>query len=97
VRYRAFRRASTQKGVSMSEQAQINEVDDDLKDIGFVCRYFGGKDTPLHPSTVYRKIKEGIISRPEDLGGRMSRWRESKLRKDRQRMFDRADKAQEVA
>jgi GH24 family phage-related lysozyme (muramidase) len=71
----------------MSEQAQIE--DDDLKDIDFVCRYFGGNATPLHPSTVYRKIKEGIIPAPEDMGGRMSRWRESKLRKARQRIFDR--------
>jgi hypothetical protein len=71
---------------------QANDDDDDLKDIGFLCRYFGGNDTPMHPSSIYRKIKLGLISPPEDLGGRMSRWRMSKLRKDRQRLFDRAGK-----
>jgi hypothetical protein len=65
--------------------------DDDLKDIGFVCRYFGGNDTPLHPSTAYRKIKQGIIPPPEEMGGRMSRWRMSKLRAARQRIFDRGN------
>ena len=65
---------------------QASDDDDDLKDIGFVCQYFGGIDTPLHPSTAYR-----IIPEPEDMGGRMSRWRMSKLRRARQRLFDRAE------
>ena len=70
---------------------QASDDDDDLKDIGFVCQYFGGIDTPLHPSTAYRKIKQKIIPEPEDMGGRVSRWRMSKLRRARQRLFDRAE------
>jgi hypothetical protein len=65
--------------------------DDDLKDIKFVCKYFGGNETPLHPASVYRKIKEKIIPPPEDMGGRMARWRLSKLRRARQRLFDRSE------
>jgi predicted DNA-binding transcriptional regulator AlpA len=82
----------------MSETQTTTNDDDDLKDIDFVCRYFGGNETPLHPSTVYRKIAEEIIPPPEDMGpkSRMSRWRMSKLRTARQRIFDRTD-GREVA
>jgi len=34
-----------------------------------VCRYFGG----LHPSTLYRHIKQGRLPRPIKVGG-SSRW-----------------------
>jgi hypothetical protein len=79
----------------MRERAPDIQVDDDLKDIGFVRTFFGGTDKPLDPSTVYRWIGRGLIPPPEDTG-KISRWRLSKLREARQRIFDRAKKPSDV-
>jgi hypothetical protein len=79
----------------MSDHAQDNRDDDDLKDIRFVRGFFGGRDTPLDSSTVYRWIGRGLIPPPEEMG-KISRWRLSKLREARQRIFDRAKKPSDV-
>jgi hypothetical protein len=69
----------------MSEQ-QIG--DDDLFDLVFVCRFFGGSRKPLHPSTVYRAIDEGRISRPFKTTKNANRWTGRQLKDDRQKLID---------
>jgi hypothetical protein len=68
----------------MSDHFQV--IDDEWWDIQEVCRFFGGTK-PLNPATIYRHIKNGIISRPDHVGG-LSRWRKSKCLADRQAMME---------
>jgi hypothetical protein len=70
----------------MSDYSQV--TDDEWWDIQEVCRFFGGTK-PLNPATVYRHIKNGIISRPDHVGG-LSRWRKSKCHADKLAMMDQA-------
>jgi hypothetical protein len=79
----------------MSNKTQPFQDVDDLKDIRFVRGFFGGSDTPLDASTVYRWIKRGVIPPPESMG-KISRWRYSKLREARQRIFDRTKGSQVI-
>lgn len=85
----------SQNGLSMINKVRDLQDLDDLKDIRFVRRFFGGNDTPLHASTVYRWIKRGVIPPPEPMG-KISRWRYSKLCEARQRIFDRTSGSQVV-
>jgi predicted DNA-binding transcriptional regulator AlpA len=62
-----------------------DHIDDESWDIREVCKYFGGSK-PLHPATIYRHIKNGLISPPDHIGG-SSRWRASKCRADKQAMI----------
>lgn len=62
-------------------------------DLQFVCRYWGGIDTPVNPSTVYRWIKAGQHPRPVKMGG-LSRFYGSDLIAERDR---RIAAVQEVA
>jgi predicted DNA-binding transcriptional regulator AlpA len=48
-----------------------------------VCRYFGG----LHPSTLYRQIKQGRLPRPIKVGG-SSRWLRNEVEAVLQGMVD---------
>jgi hypothetical protein len=72
--------------MNMSNQQQI--VDDDFYDIGFVCRYFGGPGSPLHPSTIYRAIDAERISRPIKTTANANRWLGREIKADRQRLID---------
>jgi predicted DNA-binding transcriptional regulator AlpA len=67
----------------MSDHVQV--TDDDLWDIREVCKFFGGTK-PLHPATIYRHVKTGLISPPDHIGG-SSRWRGSKCRADKLAMI----------
>jgi hypothetical protein len=71
--------------MNMSNQ-QI--ADDDLFDLDFVCAFFGGTQTPLHPSTIYRAVNEGRISRPIKTAKNTNRWLGAELKADRQRLID---------
>jgi predicted DNA-binding transcriptional regulator AlpA len=46
-------------------------------DIRAVCCKIGGS-RPVDPSTVYRKVKAGILPKPIKLG-RVARWREDEI------------------
>jgi hypothetical protein len=70
----------------MSEQ-QIPH-DEDLYDLDYVCRFFGGSLKPLHPSTVYRAVDEGRISRPFKTTKNANRWTGRQLKADRQKLID---------
>jgi hypothetical protein len=63
-------------------------ADDDLYDLDFVCAFFGGTGNPLHPSTVYRAVSEGRISRPFKTTKNANRWLGRELKADRQRLID---------
>jgi hypothetical protein len=63
-------------------------ADDDLFDLGFVCRFFGGSLKPLHPSTVYRGIDDGRISRPFKTTKNTNRWTGRQLKADMRRMIE---------
>jgi hypothetical protein len=63
-------------------------ADDDLFDLVFVCRFFGGSLKPLHPSTVYRAVNEGRISRPIKTAKNTNRWLGAELKADKQRLID---------
>jgi hypothetical protein len=65
-------------------------VDDEWWDIRQVCRFFGGSK-PVHPSTIYRHIKNRLIDPPDRFGG-LSRWRRSRCQANRQAMIDRFSK-----
>lgn len=41
-----------------------------------VCQFFGAK-VPLHPRTLDRWIRKGLIPRPVKLGGKIRRWRKT--------------------
>jgi predicted DNA-binding transcriptional regulator AlpA len=68
----------------MSDHVKI--TDDEWWDMPVVCKFFGGTK-PLDPATVYRHIKNGIISPPDHVG-RLSRWRKSKCHADKQAVMD---------
>jgi len=38
------------------------------------CRFFGGDQQPLHPTTLYRGISTGKYPKPVKLGPGTSRW-----------------------
>jgi hypothetical protein len=63
-------------------------VDDDLYDLAFVCAFFGGTGSPLHPSTVYRCISAGRISQPIKTAANTNRWLGREIKADRQRLID---------
>jgi hypothetical protein len=67
-------------------------VDDDLYDLDFVCSYFGGTGAPLHPSTIYRAVGEGRISRPIKTTKNANRWLGREIKADKQQMIE-ADRA----
>jgi hypothetical protein len=62
--------------------------DDDLYDIGFLCRYFGGTGSPLHPATIYRGVADGRISRPVKAAPNVNRWVGREIKADRQRLIE---------
>ena len=57
------------------------------------CRYFGGDDSPIDPSTLYRGIKAGIYPRPIKIGPKSSRWIESECKTARDRIIAERDAA----
>lgn len=69
-------------------QAPLQVNDDDLYDIGFLCRWFGGTGKPLHPATIYRGIARGDISRPLRTAPNTNCWLGKTIKDDRQKMID---------
>jgi predicted DNA-binding transcriptional regulator AlpA len=46
---------------------------DELLDMGAVCRLFGGT-RPLDPSTIYKGIRRGRFPKPVSIGPQTARW-----------------------
>ena len=64
----------------------------ELLDIRAVCTRLGGT-RPVHPSTVYRKVKAGELPKPVRLGW-VARWRADEVDAMVQRAADARDKTQ---
>jgi hypothetical protein len=45
-----------------------------MMDVAETCRFFGGTNGPLHPTTLYKGIKAGRYPKPIKLGPMTSRW-----------------------
>jgi hypothetical protein len=55
--------------------------------------FFGGPGRPIHSSTLYRGIANGLYPRPVWIGPNSVRWLLSECREARQRMIDARGKA----
>jgi predicted DNA-binding transcriptional regulator AlpA len=64
----------------------------ELLDVDAACAFIGGS-RPIHPSTLWRFVKSGRISRPIRLGPQSVRWRRSELERDIERMIRERDGA----
>jgi predicted DNA-binding transcriptional regulator AlpA len=58
-----------------------------LFDLKEVCRFFGGTKV-LHPSTLYRGIRQGRYPKPIKVGPGSSRWLRSECEVALQAMVD---------
>lgn len=76
------------EGIAFAMSDQQIPDDDDLLDLDFVCRFFGGTRSPLHPSTIYRGIDDGRISRPFKTTRNTNCWTGRQLKADMQRMIN---------
>ena len=77
-----------QENVRLTEVEEPAEKDQDLWTKKQVCEFFGGKDTPIHPSTLHRGMKARIYPPPFNAGpGGLLRWLPSKCRKARQALI----------
>jgi predicted DNA-binding transcriptional regulator AlpA len=61
-------------------------------DIRQVARFFGGT-RPLHPATVFRLVKRGVIPAPIKIGPQISRWIPDECRLALQAMMAKRDAA----
>jgi predicted DNA-binding transcriptional regulator AlpA len=53
----------------------IGSADDlALLDVTEACRFFGGNNSPIHPTTLYKGIKAGRYPAPIKQGPGTSRW-----------------------
>ena len=51
----------------------------ELADEATACRIIGGKDTPIHRSTLWRGINAGRFPKPLKVGPGTNRWKVSEL------------------
>jgi predicted DNA-binding transcriptional regulator AlpA len=61
-------------------------------DIREVARFFGGTK-PLHPATVFRLLKRGVIPAPIKIGPQTSRWIPDECRRALRAMMAQRDVA----
>lgn len=52
---------------------------DDLLTLREVCAFFGGTNTPLDSSTIYRWIRKGVIPSGIRMSAKHMRWKRSEL------------------
>lgn len=50
------------------------DADDTLLDADEVCVFLGGKNAPIHRTTLYRGIRDGRFPPPIKFGSGTSRW-----------------------
>jgi predicted DNA-binding transcriptional regulator AlpA len=55
-------------------------------DLNGVCKFFGGDETPLDASTVYRGIKAGRFPAPVKVGS-LNRWLEAECHAAREQII----------
>lgn len=67
-------------------------MSDDLMDLRAVCEFFGGKDSPLDPSTIYRGIKNGRFPKPFNVTPQNTRWLRRECEAARQKLIEAAGK-----
>ena len=60
----------------------------DLITAAAACEFFGGKDRPLNPSTLYRGIQQGRFPKPIHIGPNTARWMLSECEEARKRMME---------
>jgi hypothetical protein len=64
----------------------------ELWDRDAVCAFFGGREKPIHISTLYRGIARGIYPKSINVAGNVARWLGHECRAVRQRMLTARDK-----
>lgn len=55
----------------------MSEPAEEMLSMREVCRFFGGADRPLDPSTIYRWMRQDRLPRPVIMGPQIQRWRRS--------------------
>lgn len=63
-----------------SHTSLSNLPDDDLVDEAGACRIIGGSTCPIHRSTLWRGIKDGIYPKPRKASAASNRWIVGELR-----------------
>ncbi|HEY4355995.1 MAG TPA: AlpA family phage regulatory protein [Acidobacteriaceae bacterium] len=66
----------------------MTDAAEDQMNLQQVCRFFGGKETPVDRSTIYRWVKAGRIPSPTRVGPKMSRWSRAECNEALQAMKD---------
>ena len=79
-----------------NETSVIEALDDDtesieLLDVGATCRFFGGEDSPIVPSTLYRGGKIGRFPKPIKIGPGTSRWLKHECEEKRNQIISERD------
>jgi predicted DNA-binding transcriptional regulator AlpA len=59
----------------------LQHVPDEMLTLKDLCRFIGGKTTPVDKSSIYRWMREGKIPPPIILGPATQRWRRSEVEK----------------
>jgi hypothetical protein len=59
----------------------------ELWDRHSVCAFFGGREKPIHISTLYRGMARGLYPRPVNVAANVARWLGHECRAVRQRML----------
>lgn len=54
---------------------------DNLLSLREVCRFFGGAETPVDSSTIYRWIRQGKVPPAIRMSAKLMRWKRSDLEK----------------
>lgn len=68
-------------GVRVSYIERMTNPGDDLLTLREVCSFFGGTETPLDSSTIYRWIRKGVIPPAIRMSAKHMRWKRSDLQK----------------
>ena len=71
--------------------ARTTPQDDELMTLAQVLRFFGGRERPLHHTTLYRGIKWGRYPAQIHIGPQTVRWLRSECIAARQRMINERD------
>lgn len=66
--------------------------DDELMGLREVCEFFGGRNAPLDPSTIYRGIKKGRFPKPFNVTPQNTRWLRTECEAARQKLIAAAGK-----
>ena len=65
--------------------------DDELMTMDEVLRFFGGRERPIHHTTLYRGMRDGRYPQQIHIGPQTVRWLRSECVAARQRLIDARD------